>query len=365
MVRRHPHEAMLDGRGMGQTWRVDLRSDTVTRPSAAMRVAIGGAEVGDDVLGDDPTVQALQARAAAMLGKEAALFVPSGTMANAVAIRTHTSPGDELVAEATSHIYVYEGGGYAAMSGCSIALVQGSRGLADAAAYAAAIRKAAGSLGHFPDATLVCVEQTHNRGGGTIHAVETIDAIAAAAADQGCAVHIDGARLFNAVVASGIDAARMVEAADTVSICLSKGLGAPVGSLLVGSSEAITRAHRWRKMFGGGMRQAGVLAAAGLFALEHHVERLEDDHARARTLAEAADGLPGLSVDLDGVVTNMVYIDLDPALGPAAAAAASLQADGIGILDVGPHQVRAVTHLDVDDEGIAVAIDGLRRLASN
>lgn len=329
--------------------RVDLRSDTVTQPTAAMRAVMEAAEVGDDVLGDDPTVQALQDRLASMLGKEAALFVPSGTMSNAVAIRAHTSPGDEIVTETTSHIYQYEGGGYAALSGCSIALVPAVRGIMNPDDVANSIRKEAGSLGHYPDGTLVCVENTSNRGGGTCYPQETLDAIAKIAHDNGCMAHVDGARLFNAVIATGTDAARMVRDYDSISICLSKGLGAPVGSVLVGSADFIAKAHRWRKMFGGGMRQAGVIAAGGLYALEHHIERLAEDHARARRLAEAVNAMDGFSVDLDSVQTNMVYVEGD--LG-AQKIMEGLAEHGVDVLDVGPTAVRAVIHLHITDEDI-------------
>ncbi len=329
--------------------RVDMRSDTVTQPTAAMRTVMESAEVGDDVLGDDATVQALQNRLADMLGKEAALFVPSGTMSNAVAIRAHTSPGDEIITETTSHIYQYEGGGYAALSGCSIALVPANRGIMNPDDVAKAIRKAEGSLAHYPDGSLVCVENTANRGGGTCYPQETLDAIAKVAHDNGCAAHIDGARLFNAVIATGVDAARMVRDYDSISICLSKGLGAPVGSVLVGSSEFIARAHRWRKMFGGGMRQAGIIAAGGLFAIENHIERLSEDHARARRLAEAVNAMDGFTVDLDSVQTNMVYVDGD--LG-AQQIMAGLAEHGVDVLDVGPTAVRAVVHLHITDDDI-------------
>ena len=335
--------------------RVDLRSDTVTQPSADMRDAIAGAPVGDDVLGDDPTVQLLQDHLAALLGKEAALFVPSGTMANAVSVRTHTRPGDEIVTEGTSHVYVYEGGGYAALSGCSVALVEAERGIMEVGDVGTAIRKSQGSMSHFPDCTLVCIENTSNRGGGACYPQETIDEICALAHESGCSVHLDGARLFNAVVATGIDASRMVRDCDSVSICLSKGLGAPVGSLVAGSSEFITQAHRWRKLFGGGMRQAGVLAAAGLYALEHNIERLAEDHTRARTLAEAVDGFPGFSVDLDSVQTNMCYIELT-ADQNAEAVLAGLAGRGVDLLDIGPSTLRAVTHLHVDDADIEQVI---------
>jgi threonine aldolase len=331
--------------------RVDLRSDTVTQPVAAMRDAMHAAEVGDDVLGDDPTVNELQTRLAALLGKEAALFVPSGTMSNAVAIRAHTNPGDEIVTEATSHIYIYEGGGYAALSGCSVALVNGVRGVMVAADVKSAIRKAAGSMSHFPDASLICVENTSNRGGGTCYPLTTLDEIAAVAKDAGCASHIDGARLFNAVVATGISAARMVREYNSISICLSKGLGTPVGSVLVGGASLISQAHRWRKMFGGGMRQAGILAAAGLYALDHHVERLAEDHKRAADLAEAVNGITGFSVDLDAVQSNMCYIEITDGRSTESVTS-DLSERGIDLLSIGPTTIRAVTHLHITDEDI-------------
>jgi len=329
--------------------RVDLRSDTVTQPTDAMRKSMASAPVGDDVLGDDQTVIELQNRLAEMLGKEAALFVPSGTMSNAIAIRTHTNPGDEIVTESTSHIYVYEGGGYAALSGCSVALVPGKLGIMTPEDVAKAIRKAEGSLGHFPNGSLVCVENTSNRGGGTCYPQETLDAIAKIAHDNDCAAHMDGARLFNAVIATGTDPARIVRDYDSVSICLSKGLGAPVGSVLVGSSDFIALAHRWRKMFGGGMRQAGVIAAAGLHALDFHIERMAEDHVLARKLAEAIDNMDGFEVDLSTVESNMVYISTESL---ASNVIQSLADNGIDALDLGPNMIRLVTHLHITDEDI-------------
>ena len=338
------------------TDRVDLRSDTVTQPTAAMRESIFSAKVGDDVLGDDVTVKALEAYAATLLGKEAALFVPSGTMGNAVAVRTHTSPGDEIVLEKNSHIYTYEGGGYAALCGCSVARVDGENGILSATNVSHAIRKAEGSQGHYPDATLVCLENTSNRGGGSCYPVEVIDEICAVAHDKGCAVHMDGARLFNAAVASGISAARLVENCDSVSICLSKGLGAPVGSILAGSAEFIAKSHRWRKMFGGGMRQAGIIAAGGLFALENNIERLADDHARARRFAEAVNAMDGFSIELDAVQTNMVYISLT-ADQNALDVVSHLADKGVDLFDISPNSLRAVFHLHVTDEDVEQTID--------
>ena len=340
--------------------RVDLRSDTVTQPTAAMREVMMSAPVGDDVLGDDQTVIQLQDMLAEMLGKEAALFVPSGTMCNAIAIRAHTVPGDEIITENASHIYVYEGGGYAALSGCSVALVPGKSGIMDPKDVEKAIRKQEGSLGHYPNGTLVCVENTANRGGGTCYPQETLDEIARVAHKNGCAAHIDGARLFNASVATGVSPSRMVREYDSISICLSKGLGTPVGSVLVGSSEFIAKAHRWRKMFGGGMRQAGVLAACGIYALENHVERLLEDHRRAKYLAESVNSLDGFSVNLDSVETNMVYIEGN--IG-AKQILEKLANQGIDVLEVGPTAIRAVVHLHITDEDIERTIKGFQAIS--
>ena len=334
--------------------RVDLRSDTVTQPTAAMRDAMQNAVVGDDVLGDDQTVIELQNRLAEMLGKEAALFVPSGTMSNAIAIRAHTNPGDEIVTESTSHIYVYEGGGYAALSGCSVALVPGKLGIMTPEDVAKAIRKGDGSLGHFPNGSLVCVENTSNRGGGTCYPQETLDAIAKIAHDNDCAAHMDGARLFNAVIATGTDPARIVRDYDSVSICLSKGLGAPVGSVLVGSSDFIALAHRWRKMFGGGMRQAGVIAACGLYSIDNNIDRLSEDHERAQRLAVAVNSLSNFEVDLDSVQSNMVFARTPE--GTADKVVEHLASQGVDILTINDSVVRAVTHLHITDEDIEHAI---------
>lgn len=329
--------------------RVDFRSDTVTQPTTAMREAMTLASVGDDVLGDDPTVLALQDRVAALFGKEAALFVASGTMANAIALRTHTSPGDEIVCDRTAHIYRYEGGGYAALCGASVALVDGNNGLMTPDQVRGAVRKAAGSGSHYPNGTLVCVENTANLGGGTCYPLEVLDEIADVAKAMGCATHMDGARIFNASVASGVDVARLCRGYDSVSICFSKGLGAPVGSVLVGSRSFIDQAHRWRKMFGGGWRQAGLLAAACMHALDHHVERLTDDHRRAKTVALGLNELDQFSVDLSTVQSNMVYVDCR---SPAAEVLAVLAEHGIDALDTGEHRFRIVCHLHITDEDV-------------
>ena len=341
---------------------VDLRSDTVSRPSAAMREVMKVAEVGDDVLGDDPTVLKLQDMGAKMLGKEAALFVPSGTMSNAVAIKTHTQPGDEIITESGSHIYLYEGGGYAALSGCSIKLIEGVNGTMSSEQVAMSVRKAAGSQSHFPDASLVCLENTTNKGGGVCWEQDSIDSVALVAHERDCAVHMDGARLFNASVNTGIDVERIVRDCDSVSVCLSKGLGAPVGSLLAGSQSFIDTAHRWRKMFGGGMRQSGVLAAAGIFALENNIDRLREDHVRIKKLASELDEMQSFSVDMDTVQTNIVYIDVDKSRFSSAEVVESLAASGVDLFATDSYRLRAVTHLDVDDDGINQAIEAFAEL---
>lgn len=329
--------------------RVDLRSDTVTQPTAAMRQAMMEAKVGDDVLGDDPTVQSLEQRVAEMFGKESGLFVASGTMSNAIALRTHTVPGDEIVCDRTAHIYRYEGGGFAALCGASIALVEGDKGLMTADQVASAIRKADGSGSHYPNGSLVCVENTANLGGGTCYDQSTLDAIAAVAKERGCGTHIDGARIFNASIATGVALPEMCQAYDSVSICFSKGLGAPVGSVLVGSAEFIAKAHRWRKMFGGGWRQAGFLAAAAHHALDHHVDRLEEDHLRANNLAVRLNTLEGFTVDMSTVQTNMVYVTCER---PAAEVAAVLAEHGVDVFDISPTQIRVVIHLHITDEDL-------------
>ncbi len=317
------------------------------------------AEVGDDVLGDDPTVIELQNRVAALFGKQAGLFVPSGTMSNAVAIRAHTVPGDEIVIDKLSHIYRYEGGGYAAMSGVSVALVDGDKGLMNAEQVQSAIRKAEGSQSHYPDGSLVCVENTANLGGGACYSQTALDAIAAVAHDNGCKAHVDGARIFNAVIAQGVDSARMCRDYDSISICFSKGLGAPVGSVLVGAKEFIAKAHRWRKMFGGGMRQAGVLAAAALYALDNNIERLAEDHVRAKEIALAIADMDKFTVDLNTVQTNMVYVDCKM---PAAELTVSLAELGIDLFDTGPNTVRIVTHLHITDEDVQRIISAFAAL---
>jgi len=342
---------------------IDLRSDTVTRPVAGMREAMACAPLGDDVFGDDPSVNLLQERAAALLDKESALFVPSGTMANQVALRTHTEPGDEIIVEAGSHIVLYEGGGFAALSGLSARCVVGSAGVMALEEVRAAVRPP-GGLSHYPNTALLCVENTANRAGGTVVPLEHCCKLGEIAREEGLRYHLDGARMFNATVVEGISPAALAAPFDSISFCLSKGLGCPVGSLLVGSHTFIDRAHRFRKMFGGGMRQAGVLAAAGLYALEHHIDRLADDHRRARHMGEALAAMPGFSVDLDTVATNMVYADLAERAGSAAQLVDHLSSRGILITAVSAKSVRLVTHLDVHDAGVERTLSACAEFAS-
>ncbi|HNQ24447.1 MAG TPA: GntG family PLP-dependent aldolase [Phycisphaerae bacterium] len=340
---------------------VDLRSDTVTRPTPAMRRAMAEAPVGDDVFGDDPTVNLLQERVAAALGKAAALFVPSGTMANEIAIRVHAQPGDEIIAQADSHIYHYETGGPAALSGCSMRLLAGARGMFDGDAVRAAVRAPDSHLAH---SALVLIENTHNRGGGSVWPLADVAEVCATARDLGLKLHLDGARLWNACIRTGHAPADYARHFDTVSVCFSKGLGAPIGSALAGSVAAIQRAHRFRKMFGGGMRQAGIIAAGALYALEHHIPRLAEDHARAERLATALAELPGVRLDPPTVESNIVIFELDPGAGTARDFVARLREHAVWMLAIAPQRVRAVTHLDVSDAGLDRAIRTVREVSA-
>lgn len=330
---------------------IDLRSDTVTKPTAAMREAMARAEVGDDVFGDDPTVKALESQTAELLGKEAALFVPSGTMANQLAIRSHTEPGDEILVEANAHIYYYEGGGPAALSGVMCRCINGQRGIFTGADVEAALRPADP---HFPRTRLVCLENTHNRGGGKIWSIGQVQEVAAAARKHGLQLHLDGARLWNASVAAGIPERDYAAYFDTVSVCFSKGLGAPVGSALAGPKAFIERARRFRKMFGGGMRQAGIIAAGALFALANHRARLAEDHANAKALASGLAAVNGLEAAPAEVETNMVRFRVRAL--PAQQLVDRLRAQGVLLLAVGPDTIRAVTSLMVSSDDIRAAV---------
>lgn len=332
---------------------IDLRSDTVTHPTPAMRDAMMAAELGDDVLGDEPTVNLLQRRMAQLLDKDDARFVPSGTMANQLAIKSQTMPGDEIIAHEYSHIYQYEGGAWAALSGCSIFLLRGPRGQFTADDVRAAIRY---DDVHFPRSSLLVVENTQNKGGGAVWTLDQIDAVTSAARDAGMKCHLDGARLWNACVASGHSPADYAQYFDSVSMCFSKGLGAPACSVTVGSREMIHQLDRYRKMLGGTMRQSGIFAGAALYALDHHVERLADDHANAKVFAEGIARLPYLSVNVDEIETNIVYFDVDASWGSAVDLVKKMEAAGVRTFDTGPQRIRAVTHLDVSREQVEHAV---------
>lgn len=328
---------------------IDLRSDTATRPTPAMRAAMAAAEVGDDVSAEDPTMNRLQERIAEMLGKEAALFVPSGTMSNQIGVRLHCIPGDEVILEESSHIYAYEQGGVAQLSGCATRTIKGDYGVVTLDQVKDLVHP---NNCHYARSRLLCLENTSNRGGGRVWPLERIQELCDWAHEHGLATHLDGARLFNAVVASGIPATEWSKPFDTVSVCFSKGLGAPVGSAICGTRKHIDHAIRVRKVFGGGMRQAGIIAAGALYALENHIERMADDHRHARRFADLIRDVDGILVDPPRIETNIVYFYVDPKLGTAAEFAAVLKQRGLLVGALGKQQIRAVTHLDVGSEQI-------------
>ena len=337
---------------------IDLRSDTVTRPTAAMREAMAKADVGDDGYGDDPTVNELEAKAAAMLGKEAAVLVPTGTMGNLCAVFAQTGRGDEVIVEATSHIYRTEQGGVASLAGVPYRVLPGERGIIPigvlrdelaSSSYAARLRTA-----------VVCLETTHNAAGGTVPSLDYLAAAREAAERHGAAVHMDGARLFNAAIALGVRVSEIAQAADTVTFCLSKGLGAPVGSVLCGPAEVIRRARQSRKMLGGTMRQAGVLAAAGIVALDTMVDRLADDHRRARRLAEGLHAVDPTTCDPVSIATNIVFVDL-AASGLSAAEWCRRLADrGVTCRPYDLSRLRLLTHADISDDDVTMALAAFR-----
>lgn len=337
--------------------RVDLRSDTVTKPTPEMRRAMYEAEVGDDVYREDPTVNRLEEVAAARLGKEAGLFVTSGTQGNLIAVLTHTQPGQEVILERESHIFYYEVAGSALIGGVQLRPLQGRDGALDPAEVEASIRP---DNIHYPPTGLIALENTHNRAGGTVIPLENIEAIARVAARHNLPLHLDGARIFNAAIALGKPVAELARPFTSVMFCLSKGLGAPVGSLLVGPRDWIERARKWRKRLGGGMRQAGILAAAGLVALEKMVDRLAEDHENARRLAEGLANLPGLSVVPPQ--TNMVLVDVSGTRFSAPAFVARLAEYGVLAGDMSPSKVRFVTHKDVGREDIEYALLAAQKL---
>ncbi len=328
---------------------IDLRSDTVTTPSEVMRQAMARAEVGDDVYGEDPTVNRLQETAAALVGKAAALFVPSGTMANQLALRAQAQPGQEVIVESKAHMVRYEQGAGGALAGVQFHWVAGARGIMTPEQVEAAIRP---KDPHTIQTALICVENTHNSGGGTIYPLATVERIGAIARQRGLPMHLDGARLFNAVVATGASATEYAKHFVTVSFCLSKGLGAPAGSLIATNDrDMLEKLRRFRRMYGGAMRQAGVLAAAGLYALEHNIARLKEDHDHARRLAHILAQIPAVTLDFSAVETNIIFFDVKSSRAPADLVAA-LKAEGVLINAVGGNTYRAVTHLDVSAEDI-------------
>jgi threonine aldolase len=338
---------------------VDLRSDTVTKPSPGMRKAMAEAEVGDDVFHEDPSVNRLEEMVAALYGKDAAVYVASGTMANQLAIRAQTHHGDEIIMERTSHPFNSEAGALAALAGVQVNLVDGQRGIMDAEQIRALVRTP--NVHHAPTA-LVCLENTHNRGGGSIWPLDKIRAIREVAASSGVPMHLDGARLLNACVATGLTPRDYAQYFDSCTLCLSKGLGAPVGSLVIGSTHVVERAHRFRKQFGGGMRQAGILAAAGIYALEHNVERLTEDHLNAKRLARGIADIGGLDIDVNAVVTNILYFRVHQAGLTVPMLLERLKTEGVLMLGTGANSIRAVTHLDVSKEGINRAVEVLRKV---
>ena len=337
---------------------IDLRSDTITRPTAGMLNAIANAEVGDDCIDIDPTMKRLQDTLAERLGKEAAIFMPSGTMTNQVGVRVHCKPGDEFICEAECHVLNYEQAAYAQLSGVAARPVHGTNGVIELDQVVDLIRP---ENEHLARTKLVCLENTHNRGGGHVQPYDTVDAICSWAHDNGLRTHLDGARLFNASIASGISAADWAQHFDTVSICFSKGLGAPVGSALAGTKEMIQEARRHRKLFGGGMRQAGIIAAGALYALENHVERLADDHANAQILSDTINSIDGLQTK--PVETNLVAFFIDPSFGTAQEFVAALKDHGVNVLASTKNLARAVTHLDVTTDEVEQAAAIIKQVA--
>jgi threonine aldolase len=331
---------------------IDLRSDTVTRPSKAMREAIFAAEVGDDIYGEDPTVNKLQEKCAALTGKEKALFVTSGCLGNQLAIKAQTVPGDEVMCESESHIFNYETAAPSVISQVQMVTIPGKNGAMEISEISKRVRS---SEYYFPKTRLICLENTHNRAGGTILPVENIKAVSEFAVKNGIKVHIDGARIFNASVETGISVKEYAGHADSISFCFSKGLGAPVGSILCGDAEFITRAHKWRKILGGGMRQAGILAAAAIYALDNNIERLKEDHKKAKYFAEEISELDGIGIDLPSVQTNIIIFGCSKYSRPELIK--SLKERGVAISAGSYDNMRAVFHKDVSMEQVIKAVN--------
>lgn len=341
---------------------IDLRSDTVTKPSSGMREAIYNAEVGDDVYGEDPTVNELQRRVAKLLGKEDALFVPSGTMSNQIAIKVHTVPGQEVICEESCHIYNYEAGAPAFLSSVQMRPIKGNYGVIDIKDIEKAIRP---DNIHTPQTGLITIENTHNRAGGTIYPIDEIKETYDIASSRGIPMHLDGARIWNASIATSISVNEYSKYFDSVSVCFSKGLGTPVGSVLAGSKDFIKESRKYRKIFGAGMRQVGVLAAACLYALDNNIERLSEDHKNARILAEGLKNLPGIYIDMKQVQTNMVMIYVKhPKFTPESLYKAALE-KGLAASPIDSERIRAVTHLDISEDQIMKAIDIYREILTS
>lgn len=338
---------------------IDLRSDTATRPTPPMREAIAGARVGDDALGEDPSVNELTDRAADLFGKEAALFASSGTMANQLAIKVHTNPGEEIIADSHCHPFRSELGAGAFLSGVQFALVSARRGVYGRDEAQAWLRPEGGH----PRSALLWVENTHNQGGGSVFPLDRLDELRAFSKERGIPLHIDGARIFNAVVASGVPPREWGGRCDSLCFCLSKGLGCPVGSLLLGDRAFIREARRYRKMWGGGWRQAGVLAAAGIYALDRHVERLAEDHANAQLFSELAAGVPGVRLLHDTTPTNLVFLDVSETGKTARRISEETMKSGVAFSVPNAKTLRAVTHLDVSREDARAAARALAEAA--
>lgn len=335
---------------------IDLRSDTLTKPSQAMREAMASAEVGDDVWGEDPTINKLQEKCAELSGKEATLFVTSGCMANQLSIKAHTNPSEEVIVESESHIINYEIAGPSIISGVQLLPLRGVHGVLTAGDIEQNIRP---DWYHFPKTSLICLENTHNRAGGTIYPINEIKKIRALALERKLKMHLDGARIFNAVVETGISLKSYASYFDSVSFCFSKGLGAPVGSIICADKESITRAHKYRKILGGGMRQAGILAAAAIYALDNNVPRLKADHVNARYFAEEISKINGVEIDLTSVQTNMAIFKVR---GKGTATVERAKDRGILIAETKPDTIRAVFHLDVSQKQTEQAIEELKKI---
>jgi threonine aldolase len=338
---------------------IDLRSDTLTQPTPDMRKAMLNARVGDDVFGEDPTVNALQEKIARLTGKEAALFVASGTMGNQVSINAHSQPGNEIIVEGNSHIFNYECGSPALLSGVQVMPLPGFRGSFTAEQVEEVIRP---NNVHHPKTALICIENTHNRAGGTIFPYQRIQQISSVARQHNLKMHLDGARLWNASIATGIPISEYARHFDSVSLCFSKGLGAPVGSIIAGSQEFIDRARYYRKAYGGGMRQAGILAAAAIYAMDHHFERLSEDHRRAKKLGEFIATLPDVELDLETVQTNIIIFDIRKRGVDGQKFVDLLASEGVGMITFARTKIRAVTHLHISDTDIEQTIAALKKV---